>query len=68
MITVKQILVHIKPGDWSDWFIAMDLKDMYFIAPHHRRFLRFAYEGVPYQVKVLPFGKWLWHPARLQHA
>lgn len=37
----------------------MDLKDAYFhiqIAPHHRRFLRFAFEGVAYQFKVLLFG------------
>ncbi|KAI2664298.1 Transposon Ty3-G Gag-Pol polyprotein [Labeo rohita] len=26
------------------------------IAPHHRRFLRFAFEGVAYQYTVLPFG------------
>ncbi len=25
-------------------------------SPHHRRFLRFAFEGVAYQYKVLPFG------------
>ncbi len=25
-------------------------------SPHHRRFLRFAFEGVEYQYKVLPFG------------
>ncbi|KAI2646365.1 Gag-Pol polyprotein [Labeo rohita] len=33
--------------------------DAYFhiqIAPHHRRFLRFAFEGVAYQYTVLPFG------------
>lgn len=56
MITVKQILAHIQP---DDYFIAVDLKDAYFhiqIAPHHRRFLRFAFEGVAYQFKVLPFG------------
>ncbi len=37
----------------------LDLKDVYFqiqVAPHHRRFLRFAFEGVAYQYKVLPFG------------
>ncbi len=37
----------------------LDLKDAYFhiqIAPHHRRFLRFAFEGVAYQYTVLPFG------------
>ncbi|KAL0147128.1 hypothetical protein M9458_057652, partial [Cirrhinus mrigala] len=52
MITVKQI----QPGDW---FISVDLKDAYFhiqIAPRHRRFLRFAFEGRAYQFKVLPFG------------
>ncbi len=26
------------------------------VAPHHRRFLRFAFKGVAYQYKVLPFG------------
>ncbi|KAL0168850.1 hypothetical protein M9458_037072, partial [Cirrhinus mrigala] len=56
MITVKQILAHIQPGDH---LIAVDLKDAYFhiqVAPHHRRFLRFAFEGVAYQFKVFPFG------------
>ncbi len=35
------------------------LKDAYFhiqVAPRHRRFLRFAFEGVVYQFTVLPFG------------
>ncbi len=48
MITSKQILSQICPGDW---FFSIDLKDTYFhiqIAPHHRRFLRFAFEGVAY--------------------
>ncbi|KAL0200336.1 hypothetical protein M9458_003523, partial [Cirrhinus mrigala] len=56
MITLKQILSHIHPGDW---FFSLDLKDAYFhiqVAPHHRRFLRFAFEGVAYQYTVLPFG------------
>ncbi len=56
MITLKQILSQICPGDW---FMLLDLKDVYFqiqVAPHHRRFLRFAFEGVAYQYKVLPFG------------
>ncbi len=38
---------------------AFDLKDPYFhvsILPHHRPFLRFAFEGRAYQYKVLPFG------------
>ncbi len=56
MITLKQILAQIRPGDW---FASVDLKDAYFhiqIAPHHRRFLRFAFEGTEYQYSVLPFG------------
>ena len=42
-----------------DWFMAIDLEDAYFhvpIAPHHRPFLRFAFEGRAYQFRVLPFG------------
>ncbi len=56
MITLKQILSQICLGDW---FMSLDLKDAYFhiqVAPHHRRFLRFVFEGVAYQYKVLPFG------------
>ncbi len=56
MITLKQILAQIRPGDW---FASVDLKDAYFhiqIAPHHSRFLRFAFEGTAYQYSVLPFG------------
>ncbi len=55
-ITSKQILLQICPGDW---FFSLYLKEAYFhihIAPHHRRFLRFAFEGVAYQYTVLPFG------------
>ncbi len=56
MITLKQILAQIRPGDW---FASVDLKDAYFhiqIAPHHRRFLRFAFENTACQYSVLPFG------------
>ncbi len=56
MITLKKILSQICPGDW---FMSMDLKGAYFhiqIASHPRQFLRFAFEGVAYQYKVLPFG------------
>ncbi len=56
MITLKQILSQICPGDW---FTSLDLKDAYFhiqVTPHHRRFLSFAFEGVTYQYKVLPLG------------
>ncbi len=55
MLTLKQILAQIRPGDW---FASVDLKDAYFhiqIAPHHRRFLRFAFEGTANQYSVLPF-------------
>ncbi|KAL2082588.1 hypothetical protein ACEWY4_022406 [Coilia grayii] len=47
---------HIQAGDW---FTAIDLEDAYFhvpIAPHHRQFLRFAFEGRAYEFRVLPFG------------
>ncbi len=53
MITSKQILSQICA---RDWFFSLDLKDAYFhiqIAPHHRRFLRFAFKGVAYQYSVL---------------
>ncbi len=56
MITLKQILPQICPGDW---FMSLDLKDTDFhiqVAHHHRRFLRFTFEGVAYQYKVQPFG------------
>ncbi len=56
ILTQKQILEQIHPGDW---FASVDLKDTYFhiqIAPHHRCFLRFAFEGTVYQYSVLPFG------------
>ncbi len=39
--------------------MSLDLKDAYFhikVAPLYRRFLRFAFEGVVYQYKVLLFG------------
>ncbi|XDV20720.1 hypothetical protein PO909_025991 [Leuciscus waleckii] len=56
MITTRQILAQIRPGDW---FISLDLKDAYFqiqITPRHRPFLRFAFDGREYQYTVLPFG------------
>ncbi len=56
MLTLKQILVQIRPGDW---FASVDLKDAFFhiqIAPYHRWFLRFDFEGTAYQYSVLPFG------------
>ena len=56
MLTTSKILAHIRR---EDWFMSIDLKDAYFqiqIASHHRRFLRFAFEGQTYQYTVLPFG------------
>ncbi len=50
------ILSQICPGDW---FMSLDLKEAYFhiqVAPYHRRFLIFAFEGVAYQYKILPYG------------
>lgn len=44
----------------GEWFTYVDLKDTYFHIPitppsHHRKFLRFAYLGHPWQFRVLPF-------------
>ncbi len=55
MITLKPIISQLCPGDW---FMSLDLKDAYFhieVVPHHKWFLRFAFKGVAYQYKVLPF-------------
>ncbi|XP_073692680.1 uncharacterized protein [Garra rufa] len=41
------------------FFTVIDLKDAFFhisIYPPHRKFLRFAYQGVCYEFTVLPFG------------
>ncbi len=43
----------------NDWFTSIDLKDAYFhipIYPPHRKYLRFAFQGVCYEYRVLPFG------------
>lgn len=52
MLTLKQILLQFRLGDW---FLSVDLKDAYFhihIAP---QFLRVMFEWVAYQNTVLPF-------------
>ena len=56
MLTLRQLLGAIRPGDW---FTTIDLTDAYFhvaIHPDHRQFLRFAFEGIAYEYLVLPFG------------
>ncbi|XP_059407717.1 uncharacterized protein LOC132142091 [Carassius carassius] len=56
MLTQKRIFRCVRP---QVWFAAIDLKDVYFhvsILPRHRPFLRFAFEGLAYQYKVLPCG------------
>ncbi|XP_019204408.1 uncharacterized protein LOC109195978 [Oreochromis niloticus] len=56
MLTLRQLLNAVGPGDW---FATIDLTDAYFhvaIHPKHRQFLRFAFEGVAYEYLVLPFG------------
>ncbi|XP_076746637.1 uncharacterized protein LOC112431703 [Maylandia zebra] len=56
MLTLRQLLSAVGPGDW---FATIDLTDAYFhvaIHPKHRQFLRFAFEGVAYEYLVLPFG------------
>ena len=43
----------------GDWMIKIDLRDAYFcvaIAPEHRKFLRFRWEGSLFQFNSLPFG------------
>lgn len=56
MLSTAEVLRTIARGEW---FTSIDLKDAYFhvpIAPHHRQFLRFAFQGRHYQFRVLPFG------------
>ncbi len=56
MLTIKTIMSQVQEGDW---FVTIDLKDVYFhiqVVQRHRRFLRFAFGGKAYQYKVLPFG------------
>ena len=43
----------------GDWMTKVDLKDAYFMIPmasHHRRLLRFQWQGQTYQFNCLPFG------------
>ncbi|KAK7878584.1 hypothetical protein WMY93_030420 [Mugilogobius chulae] len=56
MLRTTDVLQSVMEGDW---FTSIDLKDAYFhvpVVPHHRQFLRFAFEGQAFQFRVLPFG------------
>ncbi|XP_032363038.1 LOW QUALITY PROTEIN: uncharacterized protein LOC116675032 [Etheostoma spectabile] len=56
MLTHASLLRLVRRGDW---FTSVDLKDAYFhiaIYPPHRKYLRFAFQGVCYEYRVLPFG------------
>ncbi len=56
LLTMRTIMSQVQEGDW---FVTIDLKDVYFhiqVVQRHRRFLRFAFGGKAYQYKVLPCG------------
>ncbi|XP_037830295.1 uncharacterized protein LOC119616813 [Kryptolebias marmoratus] len=56
MLSIRDVLQTISPGDW---FTLVDLRDTYLhvpIAPHHCQFLRFPFQGKHFQFRVLPFG------------
>ncbi|XP_053149582.1 uncharacterized protein LOC128344105 [Hemicordylus capensis] len=56
METLRSILMALQEGDY---LASIDLKEAYLHVPIHpldRRFLRFAYAGVHYQYRALPFG------------
>ncbi|KAI2662299.1 Transposon Ty3-G Gag-Pol polyprotein [Labeo rohita] len=56
MLTVKQVVSHIR---FEDWFVTIDLKDAYYhvsILPQHRKFLWFAFGDKAYLYWVPSFG------------
>ncbi len=56
MLSIADVL---RTATRGEWFASIDLKDAYFhvpIAPHHRKFLRFAFQGCHFLFRVLPFG------------
>ena len=56
METLRSVITSVQPGDW---LTSIDLKDAYLHVPIHtsfRRYLRFSFDGVCYQFRVLPFG------------
>jgi len=53
---LHQLLELVELGNW---FTTIDLKDAYFhveIAPKHRKYLCFAFQGIAYEYNRLPFG------------
>ncbi len=65
MLTLKQILAQIRPGDW---FASVDLNDAYFhiqIAPHHRRFSEVCCQGKAQCTNtLLSRSGWFWPHAK----
>ncbi|XP_041374747.1 uncharacterized protein LOC121387640 [Gigantopelta aegis] len=56
MLTLRDIIAVIRPGDW---LASLDLKDAYLHVPMHADFhhyLRFVLQGRHYEWTVLPFG------------
>lgn len=56
MLTTKRLLECIHNRDFC---VSIDLKDAYFhvpVLPRHRKFLRFAFQGVAYEYARMPFG------------
>ena len=56
MISNRELLEGISPGEW---FVSIDLKDAFYhvaIHPQYYKYLRFSFQGVAYQYRVLPFG------------
>ncbi|KAG6925231.1 hypothetical protein G0U57_015111, partial [Chelydra serpentina] len=56
MVSLASIIPSLDPGDW---YVALNLKDVYFhiaITPSHRKYLRFVVSNKHYQFTVLPFG------------
>ena len=56
METPATVLKFLRRGDWM---VSLDLKDAYFQVPIHprsRHFLRFVWQGRPWQFRALCFG------------
>ena len=56
METLRSVIASVEK---DDWMTSIDLKDAYLHVPMHpefKQFLRFSFDGVCYQFRVLPFG------------